>query len=78
MGDKTWTYYDCPKCGKTEGVEIYDASNSLIYVEKCRYCDYKVDKDYYETGPHTIMLLTPEEARVKGIVPYAEREYKDN
>ena len=62
MGDRTYSYYDCPKCQTRSGVEIYDAPSCLLYVEACQHCDFKVDLDYYETEPNTIELLSSIEA----------------
>ena len=39
MGDRTYSYYDCPQCGKKNGVEIYDHPSALMYVERCD-CGY--------------------------------------
>lgn len=68
MGDRTYSYYNCPKCGKKSGVEIYDAPSSLLYVEACTYCDYTVDLDYYETKPNTIELLSTPDAIKRGLI----------
>jgi len=67
MGDRTYSYYNCPKCGKKGGVEIYDAYSSLMYVEACQHCDYRVDLDYYETAPNTLELLSTDEAKKRGL-----------
>ena len=65
MGDRTTTYFPCPKCGKE--VEQYDAPSSLIWSCYCESCDWKDDRDYYEMDDNTIELLTPEEAKAKGV-----------
>lgn len=75
MGDRYISYYECPVCGGT--VEIYDAPTCLLYVEMCHDCEYKVDLDYYETQPHYLELLSPEEARSRGIIPYDERNEEE-
>jgi hypothetical protein len=66
MGDRIWSYYDCPKCKKKDGVEIYDAYSSMLYVEACKYCDYKVDKHYFESEPNVLVLISKKEAFKRG------------
>jgi anaerobic ribonucleoside-triphosphate reductase len=66
MGDRTTYYYKCPKCGRENGVEVYDAPSCLMYVESCQFCDYKVDKDYYEVDENHITLIDKKEARELG------------
>jgi len=66
MGDRTLSYYNCPKCGKKDGVEIYDAYSSMLYVEACQACDYKVDLNYYESELNVLVLLSKIEARKRG------------
>jgi len=29
MGDRIWYFYDCPKCGAKDGVEVYDAPSCM-------------------------------------------------
>lgn len=74
MGDRTVSYYDCPNCNTVNGVEIYDAPSCRLYIEECKYCDFKVDIDYYELEKNHLLLLTPVEARERGIVPYCDKE----
>ena len=66
MGDRTWIFYDCPKCGKKDGVEIYDTYSSFLYYEGCQYCDYKVDLSYYEEKENHLILLSTPEAKKRG------------
>jgi hypothetical protein len=66
MGDRYTYYYDCPKCGKKNGVEVYNAPSCLMYYERCEHCDYRVNKNYYETDEHTISMMTDEEADKQG------------
>lgn len=66
MGDRTYYYYDCPKCGLKDGVEVYDHSSALMYVEACQDCDYYVDLDYYEESENYLVLLSKADARDKG------------
>jgi len=68
MGDRIYGYYDCPKCGKRNGVEVYDHFSALLYVEKCQYCDYEVDLNYYEEDENTVVLCSKEEARKRGFL----------
>lgn len=66
MGDRYYSYYNCPKCGEKNGVEIYDAPSCLQYLEACQYCDYKVDLDYYEETENCLVLLSKSDAEKKG------------
>jgi hypothetical protein len=66
MGDRTWYYSTCPKCGRKDGVETYDAPSCLQYFEGCQYCDYKVDLSYYEEKQNHLVLISKEEARKRG------------
>ena len=68
MGDRIWYYYDCPKCGTKNGVEVYNAPSCLQYSERCRFCDFYVDLNYYyEDDEETILvLLSKEQARKRG------------
>lgn len=68
MGSRTYIYYTCPKCGKTDGVEIYAAPSCLQYSEACQYCDFRVDLNYYEDGPDKIRLCSHEEAKNRGLI----------
>ncbi len=61
MGDRTYWYEPCPKCG--EQVEFYDAYSSLMFVAVCDNCGWKDDRDYYETGENEISLLTPKQLK---------------
>ena len=79
MGDRTYTHYDCPKCGAKNGVEIYDAPSCLLYVEACQHCDFKVDLQYYETDPNTIELLSTADAKKRGLdKKYSDQEDQDD
>lgn len=68
MGDRIWYFYDCPKCGAKDGVEVYDAPSCMQYSERCRFCDYKVDLDYYYIDEYEIALLSKEQAKEKGLL----------
>lgn len=63
MGDRTTTYYP-HGCGGE--VEEYDAPSSLLFVASCNKCGWNDYREYYETGEHTIELLTKEQAEAKG------------
>lgn len=66
MGDRTTTYYSCPKCGKER--ESYDAPSSLMYFDKCEHCNDVDPRDYYEDTGNRIILCTEEEARKQGLL----------
>lgn len=59
MGDRYYSYLDCPKCGSE--YELYDAPSSLSYSGVCGKCGWSESREYYKTDEHTIELMTPEE-----------------
>lgn len=59
MGDRYYSYLDCPKCGSE--YELYDAPSSLLYSGVCGRCGWSEPREYYETDEHTLELMTPEE-----------------
>jgi len=61
MGDRLIYYKDCPKCGKENGIEVYDHPSALMYVAICENCGYKEDLDYYELDENTIVLCSKKE-----------------
>lgn len=80
MGDRYIYFYDCPKCGLKNGVEVYDAPSCILFSEHCNNpeCDFRGNRDYYEVDHHgSVELLTPEQAKAKGIIPYDERSEED-
>lgn len=70
MGDRITTYLPCPKCGKES--EQYDQSSALTWVWICDNCGWKDDRDYYETEPNTIELLTEKQALERGLIDLHE------
>ena len=67
MGDRYTWYEDCPKCGAKDGIEVYDAPSSYMFSRRCDKCNWTDGLNYYETSPHTIELLTKEQATERGI-----------
>ena len=59
MGDRTITYYPCPKCGKE--MEEYDAPTCLMFVAVCEHCGWKDDRNYYEDENGVLNLCTEKE-----------------
>jgi len=66
MGDRTTTYLPCPNCGKES--EQYDAPSCYMWSWNCEHCGWKDLRNYYETEPNTIELMTEEEAKKRGLI----------
>ena len=66
MGDRITKILPCPKCGKES--EQYNASSSLIWTWDCEHCGWQDERRYYEASNNVIMLITPEEARKRGLI----------
>ena len=67
MGDRYFWNEDCPKCGVKDGVECYDAPSCYQFSRRCSKCGWSDDLNYFETSPHTLELLTEEEAKKRGL-----------
>ena len=67
MGDRYTWYEDCTKCDGKDTVEVYDAPSSYQFLRKCEKCNWTDGLEYYETEPHTIELMTKEEAQRRGL-----------
>ena len=65
MGDRTWWYEKCPKCG--EEIEVYDAPSCLQFSRECQ-CGWTDGLDYYEARDNVIELLTEKGARKKKLI----------
>jgi len=63
MGDRTIWREDCPKCGGKGTVEVYDAPSCIQWSCMCDKCGWNDGRDYYETEPNTIELLTEQQAK---------------
>ena len=59
MGDRTWWYQLCPKCG--EEVEVYDAPSSLLWSCTCDKCGWTDGRGYCETRENETALCTKEQ-----------------
>ena len=68
MGDRYFWNENCPRCGGIETVECYDMPSSLMWGRSCSACEWKDDRDYYETEKNTIKLLTKNEAEERGLI----------
>ncbi len=68
MGGRYISYTDCPACKEKGSVEIYDASSSMIYSERCTICDWRADLDYYEIKENHIGLFSRAVAKEKGFL----------
>lgn len=68
MGDRTTWNETCPECGAENGVEVYDAPSSLMWVRSCEECDWRDPRGYYEGRNNHIYLCTDEEARRLGYI----------
>ena len=67
MGDRYTWFEDCPNCKGKDTVEVYDAPSSYLFHRGCDKCNWTDGLNYYETSPHTIELLTAEEATKRGV-----------
>lgn len=48
MGDKTWHFIDCPKCGGKGTVECFEHDSAELKLDTCSECDYIQRYDYEE------------------------------
>ena len=67
MGDRYYSYEDCPKCGGKQTVEVYNAPSCYQFLRMCDECKWTDGLDYYETEPNTIELMTKEQAKERGL-----------
>jgi transcription initiation factor TFIIIB Brf1 subunit/transcription initiation factor TFIIB len=68
MGDRYTWYENCPKCKGKETVEVYDAPSCYMFARVCEKCGWTDEKNYYETEPDVIELMTKEEAKKRGLI----------
>ena len=47
MGDRIWSFEDCPKCGAKDEFECYEQLSSVLKVDSCNKCghthSYEID-----------------------------------
>ena len=63
MGDRTYTFYPCPKCGKE--IEKYDAPSCLLWINMCESCGWSDGLSYYEGPGNSLWLITEKQQTIK-------------